>query len=196
MDLPPPDARQLGVLFEHRGTTHAIGARCGGEVPSNASEQCAEISSADHARLFDFESELEATLTYIPLAVRFKLDKCGIKLSLDAWQLLPEDRRRELLRAPCDKAKAIASYRQVLCSFVREASGDKPPLVSIPADSPSADVAPEQITRATAALGLPPPSSAGWRKLTPLQRFALVKLSREGREHRNLAAALREFGLL
>jgi hypothetical protein len=29
-----------------------------------------------------------------------------------------------------------------------------------------------------------------------LQRFALLKLSREGREHRNLGVALREFGLL
>jgi hypothetical protein len=90
------------VLFEHRDTTHAIGAQCGGEVPRNASEQCAEISSADYARLFDFESELEATLTYIPLAVRFKLDKCGIKLSLEAWQLLH-------WREPCGRSVSCAT---------------------------------------------------------------------------------------
>jgi hypothetical protein len=34
-----------------------------------------------------------------------------------------------------------------------------------------------------------------WQRLTPLQRFALIKLSRPGHEHRNLPLALREFGL-
>ena len=54
---------------------------------------------------------------------------------------------------------------------------------------------PDQLARAATALGFPAPSSAQWRKLSSLQRFALLKLSREGREHRNLGAALREFGL-
>jgi len=35
-----------------------------------------------------------------------------------------------------------------------------------------------------------------WRQLSELQRFALVKLSHPGHEHRNLPLALAEFGLL
>jgi hypothetical protein len=197
MDLPPPDARSSGVLFERRATTHVMGAQCGDLPPKNASEPHAEISSADHARLFAFESELEASLTYIPLAVRFKLDKCGIKLSLASWQLLPEDRRRVLLRAPCDNATDIASYRRVLYSFVGECTGEEPPSIPMAEHAPWADKnIPEQTIRAAMAMGLPPPSSTRWCTLTPLQRFALIKLSREGREHRNLRLALREFGLL
>jgi hypothetical protein len=36
----------------------------------------------------------------------------------------------------------------------------------------------------------------GWAELNELQRFALVKLSHPGHEHRNLPRALAEFGLI
>jgi hypothetical protein len=35
-----------------------------------------------------------------------------------------------------------------------------------------------------------------WSALSPLQRFALLKLSRPGHENRNFLPACREFGLL
>jgi hypothetical protein len=44
-------------------------------------------------------------------------------------------------------------------------------------------------------LGLSPRSD-GWTCLDELQRFALVKLSHPGHEHRNLARALQEFNVL
>jgi hypothetical protein len=43
---------------------------------------------------------------------------------------------------------------------------------------------------------LPVAVNAAWQHLNELQRFALVKLSHPGHEHRNLPAALREFGLI
>lgn len=161
-----------------------------------ASESSAELSRATDACLFGFESEPEANLTYIPMAVRFKFDKCGIKLSLAAWQLLPEDRRRDLLHAPCQNEGEIASYRAILCALIKEFTGDEPPSIPTAVHPPwAASAIPEQITRATTAMGFSAPSSAQWCQLTPLQRFALVKLSREEREYRNLGPALREFGL-
>ncbi len=180
MDHPPRYARSPGVVFDVRATRAAAGA-----------------SRTHDAGLFAFESELEADLTYIPMAVRFKLDKCGIKLSLDDWQLLAKHRRRELLHAPCEDAPAVADFRRALCSFVKEAAGCEPPRIAT-AEHPAwaDDDVPEQVVRATAATGLAAPSPARWRMLTALQRFALVKLSREGRDHRNLGPALREFGLL
>ena len=150
----------------------------------------------DHARLFGFESELESNLTYIPLAVRFKLDQCGIKLSLAAWQLLSNEKRRELLLARCDTAENVANYRKLLCSFVRECMGDEPAFIVTDEDPLwAADNVPEQIVRAIEAMGAQPLSRVQWGKLTPLERFALIKLSREGREHRKLAVALCEFGV-
>ncbi len=130
------------------------------------------------------------------MAVRFKLDKCGIKLSLAAWQLLAEDKRREFLCAPCDNAADIAGYRQDLCFLVEESTGDKPRSIPIAEHPPwAAGDFPEEIRRAMAELKLPPLSSMQWRTLTGLQRFALLKLSRAGRDHRDLGSALREFGV-
>ncbi|MDR9402251.1 MAG: nitrate reductase associated protein, partial [Halothece sp. Uz-M2-17] len=35
-----------------------------------------------------------------------------------------------------------------------------------------------------------------WQKLTPLQRFALIKLSRPSHENKNFYPALKEFAIL
>lgn len=199
MDLPPPDARSSGVLFDRRATSHTIDARSGGVPPRNASEQSersAEMSSADHARLFGFESELEAGLTYIPLAVRFKLDKCGLKLSLDQWQQLPEGNRWALLGVRCESGAEIADYRRQLQALIRVTTGDEPRMFEVgsgPWDDP--DV-PNQVTRKALEFGAVPPTPYQWRCLTPLQRFALIKLSRDGDHGRNFMPALREFELL
>jgi hypothetical protein len=45
-------------------------------------------------------------------------------------------------------------------------------------------------------LGLPAPSQHLWAGLTPLQRFTLLKLTRDGHDNENFVPALREFGLL
>jgi hypothetical protein len=46
------------------------------------------------------------------------------------------------------------------------------------------------------ALGLPALAQEKWAALTDLQRFALLKLTREGHENKKLPLALKEFGLL
>ncbi|MCP9905947.1 hypothetical protein KBY72_01950, partial [Cyanobium sp. BA5m-21] len=58
-----------------------------------------------------------------------------------------------------------------------------------------ADQLPEVLAAACTQLNLEL-RSGGWAELTELQRFALVKLSHPGHEHRNLPRALAEFGLL
>jgi hypothetical protein len=54
---------------------------------------------------------------------------------------------------------------------------------------------PEVLVASCAQLGLEL-RSGSWAELDELQRFALVKLSHPGHEHRNLPRALAEFGLL
>ncbi|XGB43972.1 MAG: nitrate reductase associated protein [Nodosilinea sp. LVE1205-7] len=53
---------------------------------------------------------------------------------------------------------------------------------------------PASITVQASRLGTPL-SLDQWQALSPLQRFALIKLSQAGHEHRNFALALAEFGL-
>ena len=54
---------------------------------------------------------------------------------------------------------------------------------------------PEVLQQACRQLGLELRQNA-WAELEELQRFALVKLSHPGHEHRNLPRALAEFGAL
>ncbi|MEJ8839900.1 nitrate reductase associated protein [Ramlibacter sp. AN1133] len=51
-------------------------------------------------RVLDFEPEEARKLRWLPLAVRFKLDKCGLKLGLQQWQALDLCQREALVRRP------------------------------------------------------------------------------------------------
>ena len=130
------------------------------------------------------------------MAVRRKLDLAGIKLKLQHWSELDEAERAELL-AWADYHAAIEALRQHLLERSAALSAGQAK------DLPRADAEPWQqatqipdvLAASCAQLGLELPSG-GWRELTELQRFALVKLSHPGHEHRNLPRALAEFGLL
>ena len=47
-----------------------------------------------------FEPDEARSLLWLPLAVRYKLDGSGLRLSLGEWQALPMGTRRELLQMP------------------------------------------------------------------------------------------------
>lgn len=46
-----------------------------------------------HPQLFEFERISSENFAYIPLCVRFHLDRTGLRISLDEWQQLPLDDR-------------------------------------------------------------------------------------------------------
>ncbi len=152
---------------------------------------------ATGSSVFGFESDLERSLTCIPLAMRFKLDKCGIKLSLDQWQQLSIEDRQGLLKVRCESQADIADYRRALQALIMATSDREPRVLNVGGSRLWEDPeVPEQVRRRTLELGAIPPAPSQWRALTPLQRFALIKLSRDGDHARNLMPALREFELL
>ena len=51
-------------------------------------------------RVFHFEPPEARALQWLPLAVRYKLDRCGLKVRLQQWQALPLAGRSALLRCP------------------------------------------------------------------------------------------------
>jgi len=55
---------------------------------------------------------------------------------------------------------------------------------------------PAQVSDYFNAQGLAPLSLAQWQGLAPLQRYALIKLTRPGHSNDNFLPALREFGCL
>ena len=58
------------------------------------------------------------------------------------------------------------------------------------------DGPPAAVTAFANAAGVSAPTAEAWRDLTVLQRFVLVKLSRDDHDNVNFVPALREFGWL
>lgn len=147
---------------------------------------------------FRFESDQERSLAYIPMLVRMKLDLAGVKLTLKQWNRLPERDRRRLFEFPCEGEFGAKRYRELLSVLVRVRAGESlcvlPPQKE-PAWNNVREI-PEQVARRAMDRGLPPPSIAQWRALSPAQRYALLKLTRDGHESRNYLPALKEFELL
>jgi hypothetical protein len=147
---------------------------------------------------FRFESDFAGSLRCIPMAVRFKLDLCGIKLSLRQWSRFEEPERRWLLEQPCKVPADVEAYRMALTEFIARRTGEL--AKSIDAGEAVAwaasDSVPQVVTSQAASRGVTPPTGAQWCKLTDLQRFALLKLTRPGHDNENFVPAMIEFGIL
>ena len=144
---------------------------------------------------FGFEADFVGDLRCIPMAVRRKLDLVGVKLKLSHWSRLSEAERQRLLAWP-DDAGALADMERWLAertaAMAEGPAGRLEPASGAPWQQDAAP--PEVLLASCRQLGLTLPPNA-WGSLDELQRFALVKLSHPGHEHRNLPRALAEFGL-
>lgn len=145
---------------------------------------------------FGFEADFTGDLRCIPMAVRRKLDLAGVKLKLQHWSELDDAERQELL-AWGDDGAAIEALREHLLARTAGLSAGPAKELPRPVDEPwqQAHQLPAVLAASCAQLGLTV-HTEGWAELSELQRFALVKLSHPGHEHRNLPRALAEFGLL
>lgn len=146
---------------------------------------------------FQFEADFVSSLRCIPMQVRFKLDTCGIKLKLAHWHQFSHTEHLQLVELPCTTAEEIEAYRNYLQSKVKEYTGTPPKELAIDPHPPwfkTAEVPPTvQAKAAEFGVNL---SLEQWLNLNPLQRFALLKLSRTGHENKNFYPALKEFSLL
>jgi hypothetical protein len=147
---------------------------------------------------FQFEADfVEDNIRCIPMTVRFKLDACGIKLKLAEWSKMNSYEREMLATVPCDNEEAIVRYRKFVEHLVLYRTGQAATQLNPIVNPAWADLSaiPESVLarlhESSAAI-----SVLQWQKLHVLQRFALVKLSASGHEHKNFARALVEFNLV
>jgi hypothetical protein len=148
-----------------------------------------------HDHCFGFEADFVGDLRCIPMAVRRKLDLVGVKLKLSHWGQFSEPERQRLLAWPDDDG-ALSELESWLLHRCAELAAGSAGRLEPSRDAPWQQVggAPEVLLDSCRQLGLTLPPDA-WSRLDELQRFALVKLSHPGHEHRNLPRALAEFGL-
>jgi hypothetical protein len=152
----------------------------------------------NHAHLFAFEADFVATLRCIPMAVRLKLDLSEIKLSLRQWSRLTTADRRTLLETPCESQDEVAGFRAMLIDLVHLRSGEIAKILTEPPEPlwKNGAQTPQAVIEHAHTISVLPPSADAWRRLNELQRFALLKLSRDNHDNVNFLPAMQEFGLL
>ncbi len=152
----------------------------------------------DAATVFDFEQDFSKAFQCIPMAVRYKLDLSGVKLSLSQWRRFTEEDRRDSLLRPCETAAEISQYRDTMADRITCRANEAPkflePQPGFAWEAP--DAVPEQIAAHACSLDIPPPTLAQWQSLTALQRFTLLKLSLQNHDNANFIPAMKEFKLL
>jgi hypothetical protein len=147
---------------------------------------------------FNFEEDfVERNIRCIPMIVRFKMDRAGIKLKLAEWSKFSTGERIELAMKPCSDESEAKEYHEYLSWLIKRHTDERATILSIDQRPgwPSGNSLPvelqEKLNEFNWYISL-----VQWNGLTDLQRFALVKLCRSGHESKNFPKAMREFGLL
>jgi hypothetical protein len=143
---------------------------------------------------FRFEEDfVEDGVRCIPMIVRFKLDRCGIKLKLAEWSRMNQLERQHLAEQPCETGEDVLVYRSWLQMIIHKRTGMHATDLAIdPSPTWMSERIPAIVKEKILELQLTV-TDLQWRLLTDLQKFALVKLSRPGHENRNFPIALKEF---
>ncbi|MGB3760814.1 MAG: nitrate reductase associated protein [Rivularia sp. (in: cyanobacteria)] len=146
---------------------------------------------------FKFEADFVDSLRCIPMQVRYKLDNCGVKLKLSHWHQFTEQERQALVEKPCTSNQECQKYREFLQNLIIDKTGTVASELPVEDNPPwmNEKEIPETIQTKAAECSVNM-TVEQWKKLTPLQRFALIKLSRSSHENKNFYPAVQEFGLV
>jgi hypothetical protein len=145
-------------------------------------------------REFKFEEDMSKTLACVPMAVRRKLDRVGIKVGLKQWKALGHGERMAICHLPADHEDEREALVQFITEAVERASGEKPNTL-VEAQRAIADpprILPAEVAQSASAAGVTL-NQAAWERLDPDERYALIKLGGGTKHSHNLAAALAEF---
>ncbi|WP_353259752.1 nitrate reductase associated protein, partial [Prochlorothrix hollandica] len=89
---------------------------------------------------FQFETDFVESLRCIPLVVRYKLDRCGVKLKLQHWHQLSHGERQQLVDQEVETPGAIAAYRALIHRQVLQYAPIPPADLPIPDRFPWQDL--------------------------------------------------------
>ena len=157
-----------------------------------------EFLNLEGIEYFLFEEDfMEGNFRCIPMIVRFKMDKAGIKLKLSEWSKFNTEERINLAQLPCFYDEEINEYNIYLTGLVKRYTQRDAKKLAIEECPLWADTytIPEILSEKLSEFGWKLPIEK-WSGLTNLQRFALLKLCRPNHENRNFPKAIKEFSLL
>lgn len=144
-------------------------------------------------RRFGFEDEMHQSLACVPMAVRRKLDRAGVKISLKQWQALARHERAAVCHLPAGDAEECGALREFIegACAARAAGAIKAlPAEEINAADPPA-APPARLVENARAAGVIF-GAAEWARLDADERYALIKLGGGAERSHNFHAALKE----
>jgi hypothetical protein len=145
-------------------------------------------------RRFQFESDIYERLNCVPMAVRRKLDRVGLKVGLDQWQSFSRAERLAICYMPALSHDEREALREVLNEAAKARSGCLPKELSEPAleeACPPCSV-PILLAVRSKAAGYDLAEEV-WQSLDEDERYALLKLGNGKTVSHNLPKALAEF---
>ncbi|MBL8268692.1 nitrate reductase associated protein [Steroidobacter sp.] len=155
-------------------------------------------SSNSSSEIFTFEKDFAGALYCIPMAVRRKLDLCGVKVSLKQWNRFELDEREQMVAQDCETPNEIDTYGRYVVGVIEQRTDDAAQLLERDAGTEWNDPksVPQRVLDYSMERDVTPPTVAQWAALSPLQRFSIFKLTRPGHSNENFVPAMREFGLI
>jgi hypothetical protein len=148
--------------------------------------------------MFGFEEVSSEDLKFMPMSVRFNLDRFGLRISLAQWQMLPYADRVLLARFPVDDDTTIEpNFDHALFEMLRTHANVEPEWFT-PDEAPAwrnVDEVPPGVANQCGIAGLPVPTPERWAQLAPFKRYVLTKLSRKPEGNHDFIPAMKEFGL-
>jgi hypothetical protein len=159
--------------------------------------EASEFKDLKGIEYFQFEEDfVEENMRCIPMIVRFKMDAVGIKLKLAEWSKFNRQERIDLAIMSIDSISCIKKYHNFLTKIIEQYTGNKATELIVEKNPDWANIhtIPLEMEQKVNALNLNL-SVANWGKISPLKRFALIKLCRSNHENKNFKKAFIEFGL-
>ncbi|AOY84443.2 nitrate reductase associated protein [Moorena producens JHB] len=149
------------------------------------------------SNFFQFEADFVDSLRCIPMQVRMKLDTCGIKLKLSHWQQFNQQERQQLVEIPCTTTESIQKYGDYVQHLVINYTGKPASILPVDPQPPwmNSELIPSTVAQKAMEFGVVV-TPQQWAALIPIQRFALIKLTRPSHENKNFLPALKEFQLV
>jgi hypothetical protein len=141
-------------------------------------------------RRFNFEEDIYCTLDCVPMTVRRKLDRIGLKVHLAQWQALGQGERLAVCHLPAGNPEECDAIRTFVIEMVERTCGVKPGELTSGqrlAAEPPKTVPPMLVEDAASAGAML--TQAIWDRLEGDERYMLTKLEKRGDK---LAIALRE----
>lgn len=147
-------------------------------------------------RKFKFEDEMHESLQCVPMAVRRKLDRVGLKIGLEQWKSLDRGERLAICHLPVASAEECDGLSEFIREAMQRRFGVEPKVLTdaqrASADPPASP--PDRVVKHARAQGFDL-SDAVWTRMDADERFALMKMGDADTPSHNLAAALKEFSV-